>query len=322
MQYLPFGNDEFPISSKATYPVVVFESYNEHHTLISEKSALEKLDAGEQNEKHIVQASKGEGSVPTPKGSKVEDDTWFSKSMSFFKAPNRCFVYDHDFFEEVVYYADTEDVQFVNYFNKTHKFIQMTTRQLEKIILTIETIVKDGVTEVPTMEQILFLLDKDPPPYPIIEAVFEHWNSRAKLKGSILHLKEYPPDHAGIRQEYIKKLSSNKKVTKSPASYIKKLHAELETIQQSREDAIKLLETEQKKRRENIVYIREMIRKVRATSNPKFALLLEPRLREINAEFDDEPNDMKNVRFPIGILPEAPSGPSFLHWVQEQGTDQ
>ena len=66
MQYLPFANDDFPISSKGTYPVRIFEEYNEHHTLISEKSALDKLDATEQNEKHIVQAAQGEANVPTP----------------------------------------------------------------------------------------------------------------------------------------------------------------------------------------------------------------------------------------------------------------
>ena len=320
MQYLPFGNDEFPISAKATYPVVIFDSYNEHHTLIAEKSALEKLDASEQNEKHIVQAAKGEGNVPTPKGNKVEDDTWFSKSTSFFEAPNRCFVYDHDFFEEVIYYADTEDIQFVNYFNKTHKFIKMSTQQLEQIIFTIEMIVKDGVTELPTMDQILFLLDKEAPPYPIIEAVFKHWETRSKLKGSILHLKEYPPDHAGIRQEYIKKLSSNKKLTKSQTSYIKKLHAELDNIQQSRSEALQLLSEQVKQRRQNIVFLREKIRKVRSSSNPKFALLLEPELNDCNDKVDEEPKDLKCANFPIGILPQPPSGPSFLKWVQDQET--
>lgn len=319
MQLLKLGKDEFPISAKTSVTATIFDSYNEHHTLIDEKSALEKLDANEQNEKHIVQAAKGEGNVPTPKGTKVDDKLWMFKSMSFFKAPNRCFVYDHDFFEKVVYYADTEDVQFVKLFNMTHKFIQMTTRQLEQIIFVMERIVKDDLTEVPSMDQVIFLLDKEAPPYPIIKAVYDHWNQRNKLKGSIMKLKEYPPDHEDIRKDYIKKMSGNKKQIKSSAQYIKKLKTELDTIRGLREESIKRLENEKLKRRENIIFLREMVRKVRKTTNSKIFLLLEPELKDEESNYEEESAQLKKLNLPFGMLPEAPTEPAFLNWVQQQG---
>lgn len=319
MNFQEFDPDAFPISIKTYVPAVIFDEFNEHHTVIKERIALEKLDANEQNEKHIVNATQGQGVVPTPTGNRVEH-TSYSKSRTFFKAPPRCFVYDTDFFEKMEYYADTEDIQFVQTFNNTHKFIKMTTRQLEEIFLVLEQIVRDDVTEIPEISQLMFLLSTNPPPYPIIEAIYKYWLQKAKLRGSVLHMKEYPPEHSGIRSEFIKKITSSKKIIKSPVNYIKKLHTELETIQAARQQAIDMVTEQLRARKENIIFLRSVIRRLEKVNIPHFAMVIEPQLRDLEIKYPEESQEVKNVNLPLGIFPEPPEAPAFLSWCQDQHT--
>lgn len=319
MNFQEFNPDEFPISIKTSVPAVIFDEFNEHHTVIKERIALEKLDANEQNEKHIVNATHGQGYVPTPTGNRVEH-TSYSKSRTFWKAPTRCFVYDTDFFEKMEYYADTDDIEFVQNFNNTHKFIKMTTKQLEDIFLVIESIVRDDVTEIPEISQVMYLLPDNAVPYPIIQAIYDYWNKKSKLRGSVLHMKEYPPEHSGIRSEFVKKITSSKKITKSPANYIKKLHSELETIQAARLQAIDMVNEQLKSRKENIVFLRSISRKLEKVSILHFSMVIEPQLKDIEAKYPEESQEVKNINLPLGIFPTPPETPAFLSWCQEQHT--
>ncbi|EAY22749.1 hypothetical protein TVAG_476780 [Trichomonas vaginalis G3] len=307
-------NTEFPISLKAKYQIVVSDNITPV-IVPSEKIGLKKLDGSEQNERHVVQAvTSGDAKVPIPKVDRIIKAE-AEKSSVYFSCPPRCFIYDSTFYEPLIYYCDKTDIEFIRGFNSTHKFLQMTTKQLEQVFIAIEGIVKDFLTENPTIDQVLILLDDNAPPYPVVKAIFDHWMSRPKLAGSVLRFEEFPPDHCGIRQNHIKTITKSNKVRKSmnDFSYLRRLKDELALVRQKREDAYALLEEQNKKRSENIVFLRQMARKAQAKGESMISLVLEPALISTKpvSQYDAVPN-IKST------LPPPPTVPAFLNWCQDQ----
>lgn len=307
-------NTDFPISLKAKYQVVVSDNITPV-IVHSEKIGLKKLDGSEQNERHVVQAvSSADAKVPIPKVDKIVKRE-AEKSSVYFSCPPRCFIYDNTFYEPLVYYCDKMDIDFIRNFNNTHKFLQMTTKQLETVFIAIENIVKDFLTDKPTIDQVLILLDDNAPPYPVVKAIFDHWNDRPKLAGSVLRFEEFPPDHCGIRQNHIKTVTKSNKTRKSTNdfTYLRRLKDELALVRQKRQDALELLEEQNKKRAENIVFLRQMARKAQAKGESMLALVLEPALLSTKA-----PPPVETLPTIIPTLPSPPTVPAFLMWCQDQ----
>ena len=307
-------NTDFPLSVKTKIQLLVSDNITPA-IIKSEKIGLRKLDGTEQNEKHVVQAVSSESiKVPIPKIKKIPK-TPESQSSVYFSAPSRCFIYDSSFLEPMVYYCDIQDQELIHLFNLTHKFLKMTTKQVEQVILALEMIVKDFLTDNPPIDQVLYLLDDQAPPYPIVKAIYDHWRQRIRLNGSLLRYLEFPPDHCGIRASHIKMITQKNKNRKNMAdlTYIRRLHSELNDIREKRDDAVKLLELENQKRKENIVFIRKVMRKVKAKAPPNYSLMLQPKLRNVVVDPDPEPDELKH-----SPLPGPPTIPAFLSWCQDQ----
>ena len=98
----------------------------------------------------------------------------------------------------------------------------------------------------------------------------------------------------------------------SDITYIRRLHSELDEVREKRQDAVKLLELENEKRKENIVFLRKIMRKVKAKAPPNYSLMLQPELRDIEVKPDPEPADTHSA------LPGPPTTPVFLSWCQDQ----
>lgn len=302
---------EFPISLKSKIPVMVSERFD-RVVVFNESSGLKKLDDNEQNEKHIVKAVHNDGKVPTPEYKRIERPLE-AKSEVFFNAPTRCFIYGSEFFEPLTYYAVAEDIDFIRNFNNAHKFLQMSSRQLEIVFEAIESIVKDGITESPSIEQVLYLLDTNAPPYPVVEAIFNYWYTKPKLSGSVIKMMEFPPEHANIRQAQIKYVASRNKQRKlqNDSGYMRRLRSELDEVRKMRAVAIELLEEQKTKRREDIIFLRQIVRKAKSNADKKFALILEPMLYKEDIEIDSDHKINCS-------LPGPQTTPSFLNWCQEQ----
>ena len=307
-------NTNFPISVKTKVQLIVSDNITPA-IIKSEKIGLRKLDGTEQNEKHVVQAVSSETiKVPIPKFDKIQKPPEGQSSV-YFSSPSRCFIYDSSFLEPMVYYCDMQDQELIHLFNLTHKFLKMTTKQVEQVILALEMIVKDFLTENPPIDQVLYLLDDQAPPYPIVKAIYDHWRQRARLNGSLLRYLEFPPDHCGIRASHIKMITQKNKNRKNMAdlTYIRRLHSELNEIREKREEAVKLLELEKYKRKKNIVFIREIMRKVPDNACTNYSLMLKPKLEDADSNPQPEPEELKH-----SPLPGPPTVPVFLSWCQDQ----
>lgn len=305
---------EFPVSLKMKMPIIVSDSITPVISH-SETVGLRKLDGSEQNEQHVVRAVNSSLKVPTPKISVVPKKEAIQPSC-FFAAPPRCFIYDTDFMEPQEYICNTEDKQFVRLFNLTHKFIKVTIEQVHVVINAIELIVKDFMTENPQINQVLFLLDDKAPPYPVVKAIFDHWQQKPKINGSVIRMEEYPPDHCGSRTSHLKSVQQKNKMRKSmnDMTYLRRLRSELNDIRQRRAEAAELFDRQCEKRKENIIFLRKTIRAIRnkSPSTASIAMMLEPELNEVK-ELEPEPKELTH-----SPLPGPPTIPAFLEWCQDQ----
>ena len=312
---------DFPVNTKKKLLVEIRDEFEEKPYKNTE-NFLSQLDSTEKSETYIVNAIGRNEAVPLPEYSKVDNDNRISKTNVFFNAPSRCFIYGSDIFETIKYYATIEDEKFIENYNKGKKFVRMNKYQLETIFETIESIVKDSSSENPSIDQIIYLLGQNQPPYPIILEIYKYWQSLDKINGSVIRFQEFPPNHCELRSHAIKNHQTNcRNRVRSDLEYVSRLRTQLEEIRKSRESIILLLNEQNEKQKENIKFIREIMRKIKKKQQnkkkdeilPKITLIQQPELENKIVLPPEEPICVKK-----STLPPPPSTPSFLNWCLDQ----
>ena len=312
-------NNNLPVPPKKKLRIVIRDSFDE--VLEEDKeNLLNQLDATEKNEEDIVRAVRSgtKESVPTPDNKRVpEMAAEFLKSGAVFDAPDRCFNFDSDYFEPLTYFADETDQKWVDNFNKNHKFLQVSIRDVEIVFEKIESFVKDTLTEEPKFTQVLHMIPEPAPPYAVVSAIYEHWLTREKQNGSIIKYREFPPDHCQLRQVTLTQNRNLAKVRKvlNDADYIKRLFKELREIQNERAKAIELLKRQEEKQREDQRFIREEMRKIKKIIGPNSCFIHEPKPIE-KRTFDEVVQPPKILL--ASTIPQPPTKPSFLKWCMQQ----
>jgi len=308
------GENDFPVNCKKKLVVEIKDSFGEE-VILNSNMILSQLDGMEKSETHIVNAVGRNEVVPTPEFKKVDDISTRLMSNQFFKAPDRCYVYDSDYFEPLVYYANNIDREFIMKYNRGRKFLKMSVKHIEMVFECLEYIVKDSITEMPTLDQLLYMLESDRPPYPIVVAIYEHWKNSKRLGGSVIRLQEYPPEHFSLRSEVTKMRAqlSRQRRNMNDLEYIKRLRKELDDIRGFREKAIETLIQQKDKQKEDIKRLRELMRKAKKKNIPMFSLIHQPDLFEDDRIIPEEPELVRKSSLPV-----PPTVPSFLHWCLEQ----
>lgn len=299
--------------ARRKFRVVIRDHFNQEESDVG--NLLEQLDPAEQNEVDIVAAVRKRETLRVPTADRVTTTTQnIYRSSTHFEAPPRCFNYDSDYFAPLVYYADETDFKFIEKFNREHKFLKMSTADLECVFLACEEIVKDTLSEAPSFEQVLLSIGSTGPPILVAEAIFHHWESREKQNGSVIRWRDFPPDHCDLRQEAVRSFREMNRSRKNmkPGDYLRDLFRNLAVINEERKNATELLEQTERKRLANERFVREKMRQVEtrmATSTHAHAMLLE------TPAVQHEPAvPGKLTEDPVAsVIPEPPS-PAFLHW--------
>ncbi|KAK8860224.1 hypothetical protein M9Y10_011889 [Tritrichomonas musculus] len=308
----------FPIPPKKKLRIVIKDSFEDEEDDTTD-FLLNQLDATEKNERDIVKAvtSPNNESVPVPENKKIpEISIEYLKSGAVFTAPERCFNYDSDYFEPLKYLADETDMKWVEEFNKNHKFLKVSIRDVEIVFNKIEDLVKDSIIEDPKLSQIMHLIPDPAPPFPVIKEIYEHWKSRDKQFGSIIKYREYPPDHYNLRKFTAEQNRSLNKTRKSlnDGEYMKRLFKELKEIQNERAKAVELLAKQEEKQREDQRMLREEMRKFKKAIGPSSCFIKEPKLTEKRTFKEVEQPEILSQ----STIPPPPTKPSFLKWCMNQ----
>jgi hypothetical protein len=300
-----------PVQTKRKLRVVITDFFEDEETDLTD--ILGQLDPSEKNEVDIVNAvnSDSKERVPVPEVIKMPESRFNAyRSGAFFEAPPRCFIYDSDYFEKLTYFADETDYKWIENYNATHRFLRVSVRDVEHVFQVCEELVKDSLTEVPTLSAVMMLLGLDAPPYTVCEAIFRHWEAREKQNGSVIRYLEFPPDHCQLRQGAVsnfRQLNKTRKGMKGP-DYIKNLFQQLEAVNGMIKETAALLVAQEKKRKEDERFLREKMRILKAKiGQGADALVLETPTVEHAAESGDV--EMKTQR-----VPDPPTAPAFLQW--------
>jgi hypothetical protein len=299
------------VQTKRKLRVIITDFFEDEETDLTE--ILSQLDPSEKNEVDIVTAvtSDTKERVPVPEVIKMQEFKFNSYcSGVHFEAPERCFNYDSDYFDPIAYFADDIDYKWIESYNARHMFLRISPRDLELVFQKCEELVKDSLTEVPTLSTVMMLLGPDAPPYPVCKAIFRHWEEREKQNGSVIRYLEFPPDHCQLRQGAVsnfRQLNKTRKGMKGP-DYIKNLFQQLETMNAMKKEAIELLAAQEKKRQDDERFVREKMRmlKDRIGEGMSGLALETPIIRR-------QPSEVAEGR-ESGLVPNPPSGPSFLQW--------
>lgn len=300
------------LHTKKKFRVVIRDHFSED--VVEVGDILAQLDPTEKNEVDIQQAVQARADVAVPSFSIVPESRFQTlRSGTHFEAPTRCFNYDSDFFEPLRYYADEQDINFIQKFNKEHKFLKISTSDLERVFLICEEIVKDSVSAVPTLEQVMLNLGLDAPPYVVTEAIFKHWEEREKICGSVIRWLEFPPTHQQLRQDTIKSFRDMNKSRKSmkAGDYLKRLFQDLVKFQETREQAIERLEYQERRRIENERFVRDKMRQINSRlPNGAHKLMLQTPIEEHTKAVPGKRVEDVNA----AVVPEPPDSPMFLRW--------
>ena len=305
------------LQSKKKFRVVIRDHFSDDDVDLGD--ILAQLDPTEKNEVDIQNAVHEKDRVAVPEFEVVPGSKALSlRSGTTFKAPVRCFNYDSDYFEPVTYFADEQDMKFIEKFNREHKFLKMSTVDLERVFVVCEEIVRDSASEVPTFEQVMLNLGLEAPPYPVCEAIFKHWEGREKLCGSsVIRALEFPPNHQQLRQHTIKTFRDMNKSRKNmkPVDYLKRLFQDLVALNEERKRAVELLEQQEKKRIDSERFVREKMRQLgaRMPANAHKLVLetpIEPHEKAVPGKAIEDPN--------VSMLPDPPGSALFLRWCMKK----
>lgn len=308
----------FPIPTKKKLRIVIKDNFDDEED-DSTDFLLNQLDATEKNEQDILKAvtSPNNESVPVPENKKIpEISIEYLKSGAVFTSPERCFNYDSDYFEQLKYFADEIDMKWVDEFNKNHKFLKVSIRDVEIVFDKIEDLVKDFIIEEPKLSQILHLIPDPAPPFAVISAIYDHWLTREKQNGSIIKYREYPPDHCMLRKftaDQNRSLNKTRK-TLNDGEYMKRLFKELKEIQNERAKAVELLIKQEEKQREDQRTVREEMRKIKKIIGQSPSLMKEPKMAEKRTFKETEQPEALS----LSTIPPPPTRPSFLKWCMKQ----
>lgn len=303
------------IDPRKKFRVVIRESFNQAECDIGD--ILEQLDESEKNDVDVQNALRKEEQVPVPEVHIIADARWHRSDVHF-EAPPRCFNYDSDYFASCTYFADERDFQFIEKFNREHKFLKTSTADVEKVFKVCEELVKDSLTATPTFEQVLLNLGGEGPPYAVAEAIFQHWQRRDKQSGSVIRWLDFPPEHCELRKSAIEAFRERNQSRKKMkvGDYLRHLFHNLAIINQERVKAAELLEQTEHKRLANERFVREKQRQLagRINDTTAHALILET---EIAGHDPSVPG--KKAKDPTAsAIPNPPSGPAFLNWCMAQ----
>ncbi|OHT05883.1 hypothetical protein TRFO_26241 [Tritrichomonas foetus] len=312
-------NVAFPIAPKKKLRIVIRDNFEDVEN-DSTEFLLSQLDATEKNEQDIVRAvsSANNESIPVPEVKRIpEISAEFLKSGAVFDAPERCYNYDSDYFDPLKYFADETDMKWVDDFNKTHKFLKVSIRDVEIVFEKIESIVKDYIIEEPKLSQILHLIPEPAPPYSVISAIYDHWLTREKQNGSIIKYREFPPDHCLLRNVTTTQNRTLFKVRKAlnDGEYMKRLFKELKDIQNERAKALETLRKQEERQREDQRMLREEMRKIKKIIGQNSCLVQEP--KPMKKRTFDETVNQPNLLLE-STIPQPPTKPSFLNWCMKQ----
>ena len=301
------------IDPRRKFRVVIRDSFNEDECDI--RDIVEQLDPTEKNEVDVQRALRSQETVPVPEVEVVPDARWHRSDVHF-EAPPRCFNYDSDYFAPRTYFADERDFQFIQKFNREHKFLKTSTADLERVFTVCEELVKDSLTANPTLDQVLLNLGGEGPPYVVAEAIFKHWQRRDKLGGSVIRWLDFPPEHCELRKGAIEAFRERSRKNLKVGEQLRHLFQNLAIIQQQREDAMALLEQTEQKQLANERFVREKQRQVAAKikDTPAHAMVLETEI----AKHDPAVPGKKAQDPNASAIPNPPSGTSFLSWCMAQ----
>ena len=309
---------QFPVQPKKKMSIVIQDHFDAREIERTDY-ILSQLDTTEKNEIDIVNAVSGnKDGVPTPEVTAVQNYNSESlKSGSVFSAPNRCYNYDSDFFEPLEFFADEDALKFIEKFNATHKFLQMTPHDLEIVFKAIEEFAKDLLPEPPTLEKTEYFLGSKAPPHIIVSAIFDYWQTRPKQSGSVIKNFEFPPDHYQLRQGTQKIWRNHAKPRRdlSDTDYLKKLFEKLNEINQKREKMVAIYKEQVEKQHKEEKIVRDAYRKLKLkktdTSSP--SLTLPPKTNKENDLSIPPAHSLLD-----STIPDPPNAPSFLSWCLEQ----
>jgi hypothetical protein len=308
-----------PIQPKKKLHVMIRDAFEE---IESEPLdfLLSQLDLTEKNETDVVRAveSGGGGIVPVPEVLKIPESRadYLKTGVTLTRVP-RCFQYDTDFFEPIRYYADADDTEWLQRWNATQPFMQISLENLEQVFSVLEFIVKDSCSpEDPKLSRVLLLLPDDAPPLAVVSAIYGHWMERgaSKMNGSILKYREYPPNHGGFQA---KLQSANRTLMKqrkamSDVEYLKRLSEKLREIQAERQRAVKLLHRQEESQVRDERFVRKAIKQVQKV-NSLWGLLMAPPPRACERSVVPPLEAMTHA-----TLPGPPTAPRFLKWCAKQ----
>ena len=303
--------------SKKKFKVMIRDVFNAEEDVDIE-DVLKQVDPTEMNERDLRNAVRDPNmKVPVPEVEEIPEAKFDAVRCGvYFEAPVRCFNYDKDFFEPITYYADDLDYEFIDTFNKEHKFLRISVSDLERIFVICEEIVKDSLNEVPTLSQVMLNLGLEAPPYAVCSAIFQHWMNRDKQSGSVIRWLEFPPEHCQLRQQAIKSFREMNKSRKGMkgVDYLRHLFQNLTKINEEKQKAIELLEVQEKKRLEDERFLREKMRqinlKLEKEGIPSFKMILETPIKghekAVVHGTTEDPNG--------SAVPNPPATSKFLRW--------
>lgn len=302
--------------SKKKFRVVIRDHFQDNDADIAD--LLAQIDQSEVNEVDIQHAVREQDRVSVPEFHVVPGSQYMElRSGATFDAPVRCFNYDSDYFDPITYFSDEQDLQFIEKFNREHKFLKMSTSDLERIFIVCEEIVRDLANDVPTFEQVMLNLGLDAPPYPVCEAIFKHWEAREKLCGSVVRALEFPPNHQQLRQQTIKTFRDMNKSRKNmkPVDYLKRLFQDLVMIAEERQRAVELLQQQEKKRIDSERFVREKMRQL----NARMPVNVHKLILQTPIEAHEKAVPGKAVQDPNeSVIPDPPGSALFLRWCMKK----
>lgn len=301
----------FPVASKKKLAVVITDETVEFKTLQIE-STLYQVATSERNEADIVNAVTGGSRVNVPKIDLTRTEETTPRAANY-TTPPRAYSYYNGLFARSTYTVSSEDLRWIEHFNSTRQYSFLTIKQFEEIYTVIEEFVLDQINPdvIPTLEIILARMGNGAPPVTFVSAVYERWKTANKLANSVLNMEKFPPDHCSMRTDHIKANYNKSRKTMQTTDYIKRLQKELATVRNEKNNLIALVETQKKRRMEDILFARSIMRKAERTDDPTVSELLSlQQFEQSEPEIEQEP--------PNSTIPQPPPVPHLLAWCLDQ----
>lgn len=302
---------------RKTLPVVILDSMENVSEHSNVDFLLAQIDASEKNEKDILRvvSSVKKESVPVPEVRDLRDSKVFLRSGSFFRSNERCFNYDEDYFERPLYYADSSDIEWIREFNASHRYMRTNVRDLEMVFNTAEMIIRNRISDEPKLAQVMAMMPENAPPNAVVQAIFERWRAKEKQFGSAVSYREFPPDHCNLRQTAVGIHRNMNKARKqlNDVEYLRKLRKELLDIQMQKAEAVRCLNAQIEKQKQDERFVRSALRKLQK-KNEIISLVCVPKPTP-KKEFKEVEQQEVVTK---STLPEPANRVSFLQWCMNQ----